>query len=374
MSCVTIWFGGGIVEGEQVQAVGVDGQLFYGLFNAASIGIALENLEGRPLVVNPALCSMLGFSEEEMCNKHCAQFSPPEDAKKDWALFEQLRAGSIDHYYLEKRFFRKDGSLIWGRLSISRMNGRASSSPLVVAMVEDITEKKAAEEKLRRSELNLQNLAGRLIQAQEDERHRVGRELHDDIGQRLALHEIDLENLRNSLAEAGQHNQAQLVSELHLKVNELARDVHDLSRDLHSSRLQFLGLPLALRELCEKISAQQRIPITLHVAELPEDMPADLALCMYRIAQEALNNVVKHSRTHEAVLELNRCGDAIVLKVRDFGVGFEPTAAQAGIGFASMRERLRMFGGELFVESVPGNRTEIVAKAKLGKASAAAAG
>jgi PAS domain S-box-containing protein len=360
------------LEGEERQAPTLDGQLFYGLFNAASIGIALENLDGRPLVVNPALCSMLGFSEEEMCDKHCVQFSPPEDAKKDWALFEQLRAGSIDHYHLEKRFFRKDGTLIWGRLSISLLNGRVNPSSLVVAMVEDITEIKAAEEKLRLSELNLQNLAGRLIQAQEDERRRVGRELHDDIAQRLALHEIDLENLRKSLAEAGQHSQAQLVSDLHLKVDELTRDVHDLSRDLHSSRLQFLGLPLALRELCEKISAQQRIPINLRIAELPETMPADLALCIYRIAQEALNNVVKHSRTHKAVIELACSEDRIVLKVTDFGVGFDPSALQAGIGFASMRERLRVFGGELFAESIPGNRTEIVARVKIEKASAAA--
>ena len=360
------------MEGEERPAPTPDGQLFYGLFNAASIGIALENLDGRPLVVNPALCSMLGFSEEEMRNKHCVQFSPPEDAKRDWALFEQLRAGSIDHYHLEKRFFRKDGTLIWGRLSISLLNDRARSSPLVVAMVEDITEKKTAEEKLQQSELNLQNLAGRLIQAQEDERHRVGRELHDDIAQRLALHEIDLENLRDSLAAAGQHSQAQLVSELHLKVDELSRDVHDLSRDLHASRLQFLGLPLALRELCEKISVQQRIPINLHIAELPGAMPADLALCIYRIAQEALNNVVKHSRTHEALIELTCSEDTIVLKVTDFGVGFDPSAPRAGIGFASMRERLRVFGGELFAESIPGNRTEIVARVKIEKASAAA--
>jgi len=365
---------GVIVESKQEQAARLDAQFFYSLFNAASIGIALENLEGQPLVVNPALCSMLGFSEEEMCSKHCVQFSPPEDATKDWALFEQLRAGSIDRYHLEKRFFRKDGTLIWGRLSISLLDGRVNPSTLVVAIVEDITEKKAAEEKLQRSELNLQNLAGRLIQAQEDERHRVGRELHDDIGQRLALHEIDLENLRDALAKAGQHSQAQLVSELHLKVDELARDVHNLSRGLHSSRLQFLGLRLALRELCDKISAQQHIPIALHIADVPEDMPADLALCMYRIAQEALNNVVKHSRTPAAVIELSRSDDTIVLKVRDFGVGFEPSAAQAGIGFASMRERLRMFGGELLVESVPGNRTEIVAKAKLEKANTGTVG
>src|SRR5216110_2369687 len=94
-------------------------EIFYDAFKASPIGIALEDIDGQPLHVNPALCSMLGFSEEEMLNKHCVEFSPPEDAGKDWALFQQLRAGSIDHYQLEKRYFRKDGSLIWGRLSIS---------------------------------------------------------------------------------------------------------------------------------------------------------------------------------------------------------------------------------------------------------------
>jgi PAS domain S-box-containing protein len=122
---------------------GPDDQLFYDAFRASPIGIAVEDFEGRPLFVNRALCSMLGFSEEEMCGKHCIEFSPPEDAEKDWALFEQLRAGATDHYHIEKRFFRRDGSLFWGRLSISVVN---RAPPLVVAMVEDITEKRTAEE------------------------------------------------------------------------------------------------------------------------------------------------------------------------------------------------------------------------------------
>ena len=121
-----------------------DTELFRDVFSASPIGIAVETLEGQPLFVNPALCSMLGFSAEEMCTKHCVQFSPPEDADKDWHLFQQLRAGLVDHYQLEKRYFRRDGSLIWGKLSISLLKGRPS--PLVVAMVEDITEKKRAEE------------------------------------------------------------------------------------------------------------------------------------------------------------------------------------------------------------------------------------
>src|SRR5215831_6865896 len=121
-----------------------EAQLFRDVFNASPIGIVLENFEGQPLFVNPAFCSFLGFSEQELRNKHCVDFSPPDDAEKDWALFQQLRAGTIDHYELEKRYFRRDGSLVWGRLIISLLKSRPS--PLVLAMVEDITDKKKAEE------------------------------------------------------------------------------------------------------------------------------------------------------------------------------------------------------------------------------------
>src|SRR6201998_4778979 len=121
-----------------------ESQLFHDVFNASPIGIAVENLEGQPLFVNPAFCRFLGFTEEELRSKHCVDFSPPEDAEKDWALFQKLRAGAIDHYQLEKRYFRRDGSVVWGRLSISLLNSRPS--PLIIAMVEDITDKKKAEE------------------------------------------------------------------------------------------------------------------------------------------------------------------------------------------------------------------------------------
>ena len=134
------------------QATLANSQLFYDAFKASPIGIALEDMDGRPLFVNPALCSMLGFSEEELLSKHCVEFSPAEDAEKDWVLFQQLQAGAIDHYQIEKRYFRRDGSLVWGRLSISLLK---HTPPLVVAMVEDITEKKKTEEALRESEERL---------------------------------------------------------------------------------------------------------------------------------------------------------------------------------------------------------------------------
>jgi PAS domain S-box-containing protein len=121
-----------------------DTQVFADVFGASPIGIVVENLDGQPLFVNPAFCSFLGFSEEELRRKHCVDFSPPEDAEKDWVLFQQLRAGVIDHYQLDKRYFRRDGSLVWGRLIISLL--KSGPSPRILAMVEDITEEKKAEE------------------------------------------------------------------------------------------------------------------------------------------------------------------------------------------------------------------------------------
>lgn len=140
-----------------------DAQLCRDVFDASPIGIVVETLEGQPLFVNPSFCSLLGFTEEELRNKHCVDFSPPEDAEKDWKLFEQLKQGLIDHDQLDNRYFRRDGSLVWGQLSLSLLNSR--SGPLVIAMVEDITDKKRAEDTLRESEegLRLAAQAGRMF-------------------------------------------------------------------------------------------------------------------------------------------------------------------------------------------------------------------
>ena len=138
---------------ESAQNATPDTRLFRDALNASPIGILVENLDGQPLFVNRAFCSFLGFTEEELRRKHCVDFSPKEDAEKDWVLFQQLRTGSIQNYQLDKRYFRRDGTVVWGRLSISLLSG--GSSPLVLAMVEDITDKKTAEDRLRESEERL---------------------------------------------------------------------------------------------------------------------------------------------------------------------------------------------------------------------------
>jgi PAS domain S-box-containing protein len=126
-------------------------QLFHYLFEQASLGIAVEDLEGKLLLANPALCSMLGYTEKELCGMSCSEFANPEDSQDDWALFQQLRAGVIDHYSMEKRYLRKDGSQIWGRLNVSLSKNGDGEPPLVFAFVEEITARRLADQELART-------------------------------------------------------------------------------------------------------------------------------------------------------------------------------------------------------------------------------
>ena len=212
----------------------------------------------------------------------------------------------------------------------------------------------------------LRNLANRLINSQEEERRRIARELHDDIGQRLSLLINELDERQRVPLALGQAGPSEDLSQLHHTATQIATDIHDLSHELHSAKLHHIGLNAALKDLCQKVSPQRHISIIFRSTGLAKDLPADLALCLFRVGQEALNNVVKHSKASEAFLEVTQEQDVIALQVRDSGIGFDATKLTDGLGFSSMRERLWMFGGDLQVRSACGNGTEIVARVRLG--------
>jgi PAS domain S-box-containing protein len=689
-----------------------DTRLFRDIFNASPLGIAVEDLDGQPLFVNPALCSLLGFSEEELRSKHCVDFSPPEDAERDWALFQQLRAGSIDRYQIEKRYFRRDGSLMWGSLSISLLE---HMPPLIVAMVQDITEKKKAEEArfrhaaivessedaiasttldgvivswnagaqrifgyteieavgqsvtilvppelpdeenkilqtlkaggrieqfetvrvtkagkrinvslsispikdstgrimgcsgiarditarrqaedvLRESEErfrlaaragkmyaydwnaktnevvrspefvevlglakpeplsdgqflngihpddrsrflaeigsltpekpnrdityrflsprggivwlkssghalfdgdgNLQKVVGmvtdvteqklnedrlreyekavetaeemiavvdreyrylianrnylkmrnmtaqqvigrfahevlnrgvfeavvkdkldecfqgrvvryeikyaypeigerdvfvsyfpiegtgeidgvvciarditeqkqaeqalasvsrKLIEAQEQERARIARELHDDFSQRIALLAVNLEGVRQGLVTS-EGAAKRRIEEACQRVAELGSDIQALSHQLHSSKLEYLGLEVAAASFCKEFSMGQNVETRFHSEDIPKEIPAETALCLFRVLQEALQNASKHSGTKQFEVSLKGSLHEIDLTVHDPGVGFDAESVMSGqgLGLTSMRERLKLVGGKLSIDS-----------------------
>jgi PAS domain S-box-containing protein len=467
-----------------------EGQLFGDLFNASPIGIAAETLDGQILFVNPAFSSMLGFSEEELRSKRCVDFSPPEDAEKDWALFQQLRAGFIDHYQLEKRYFRRQGSLVWGNLSISLL--KSYPSPLVLAIVQDVTAKKTAEEALlrvnrtleaqasvlqsreellgifvkkvpagvamldremrylqvsdrfcsdysldpaqvlgrshyevfpdvpdrwkeihrralegetlraeedrwdreeqtvwvrwevrpwrnaegpiggivifaeditRRKQMEeaLSSLSRKLIESQEQERARIGRELHDDISQRLSMLAIELEQLRNNPMEISGR-----LQELREEAMAISVDVQALSHELHASKLEYLGVVSGMKSWCREFGERQKMKIEFS-SDVSSPVPFEIGLSLFRVLQEALHNIVKHSGVDRAEVQLLQQSNEIQLRVKDSGRGFDVEEAKRGhgLGLTSMKERLQMVEGLLSIESRQQEGTTVHARVPL---------
>jgi PAS domain S-box-containing protein len=328
-------------------------QLFHYLFAQASLGIAVEDLEGKLLLANPVLCSMLGYREDELCGMHCSDFAHPKDSEDDWALFQQLCAGAIDRYSLEKRYVRKDGGQFWGRLNVSLWrDGDGGESPLAFAFVEDITDRKL-------TELALASVSRRLIEAQELERLRISRELHDDIAQRVALLAIELGQLQeNPFQTRGR------IAELQKQTAEIAADIQSLSHELHSSKLQFLGLAAATKSFCQEFETQQKVAITFRTDDLPTALPPDISLCFFRVLQESLRNAAKHSSVCHFEVRLWGTSNEIHLTVSDSGVGFDNEVAKAsrGLGLISMEERLKMLNGTFSIESRPHLGTTIHAR------------
>jgi PAS domain S-box-containing protein len=343
------------------------------LFSQASIGIALESIEGRILEVNPAFCSMLGYSPEEVTSGTCERLSHPEDEKVEQALFQELRQHLRSSYSLQKRFFRKNGSEMWGQVNVSLLDRNGGSVPLVIGMVSDITEQKAAEAAIYQRDKELQRLAGHLMEAQEEERRRISRELHDDIGQRVSLLACELDLKAREKGSKHENKNVALHPEVREELNAIATDIHKLSHELHSASLQSGGIKVALKDVCAKYASSYHLEVDLRTEGVASNLPPDVALCLFRVAQEALANVVKHSRTKKVLVKLSQDSERVRLTVRDSGVGFDPSVKTQGLGLTSMRERLRFCGGLLSVKSVPNRGTEVVAEVATEKVLAAAA-
>jgi len=234
-----------------------------------------------------------------------------------------------------------------------------------VIIVRDVTEA------WRASELN-RDLAGRLIASQEDERHRIARELHDDVSQKIALLAIGIDQLAATLpAEQSRFR------ELSDRAGEIATDIHDLSHELHPSKLQTLGLVDSLQLLCRDVARQGTVDVVFKRDIVPQDVEPNVALCLYRIAQEALHNVVRHSSARHAEVRLSGDAEYLVLQVSDSGVGFDAKRGRwEGLGLASMRERAAFLKGQLAVHTFPGGgtrlgvRVPIVAPARASSAAA----
>ncbi len=263
------------------------------------------------------------------------------------AIYDKKR----DYFELEYEFMSGTDQR-WSLLSMTPLKGNYSG---VVVSHQDITERK-------RHELAIQDLSGRLISAQEQERSRIARELHDDINQQVAMLAIEIQQLEQILPEGSPENH-QKIQALWRKAHILSTDIQHISHRLHSAKLEHLGITAALRGLCDEFSAQHKIKTDFQFHQMPPRLNGEISLSLFRVAQESLHNVAKHSRASKVRMELALTGGLLVLRVSDDGVGFDPNAAgsRTGLGMVSMNERIRLVGGSLSVVSKASLGTQVEA-------------
>lgn len=220
--------------------------------------------------------------------------------------------------------------------------------------------RKRADLELRDREASLRTLSGRLIRAHEEQRTLLARELHDDLTQRIARLAIDAGRLEQGAADAATAEQMRSVRDGLMRLSE---DVHALSYRLHPTVLEDLGLAAALESECDRVSRQGSLRAALNLAGLPASIPREAALCLFRVAQEALRNAVRHANARTAEVSLRALDGGLQLAVHDDGVGFEPARERGrpSLGLASMRERAELLRGEFDIESAPGQGTTVVA-------------
>jgi PAS domain S-box-containing protein len=347
---------------------------FRQVIETAPTGMLLVGGDGAIAMVNAQVEKLFGHGRDELVGR------PVELLLPDWAKGTRLIDGVVGEaapacrptgFGQDQAGRRKDGSDFPVEVGVSPL--RTSRGLFVLASVIDLTDRRRAEQEVRAGQRELRALTGRLLEAQELERRRIARELHDDVNQELALLAIEAELMARPAAGAPPAGAAG-ARELAARLKQLSSAVHDLSHQLHPSKLEHVGLVAAVKGLCKELRQGHGLEVEFAHHPEPGAIPQEVALCLYRIVQEALRNVLRHSGTCRAAVSLIGEAGGVCLCVSDDGRGFDPRAAGAGLGLVSMRERLHLVGGEITIDSRRSGGTRIRVRVPLATAAPADVG
>ncbi|MDH5245475.1 MAG: PAS domain-containing protein [Betaproteobacteria bacterium] len=327
--------------------------------DAANLGLWAWEVESDEIWITSQGRTLFGFAATERIdrNRFFAAVHPDDREFVRQAVADSLRADA--DYEREYRTMLPDGKTRWVAVRGNVERDDAHRAVRVRGVAMDITARKEAEEAAN-------TLSGRLIHAQEAERTRLARELHDDLNQSLALLAVELELFGQKPPPAGRAFTGRM-QELAAMVRNLSSGVHRLSHELHPAKLEQLGLVAAVRGFCRELGAAHRLEIEFEPHEVPRSLPDDIALCVYRVVQEGLQNVVKHSGANGAKVELTASENELCIVVSDHGRGFDAAkkASYSSLGLVSMRERVRLVRGNISIESRRGEGTRIRAQVPL---------
>lgn len=326
--------------------------------DTAPVMIWMSGVDKLCTFFNLGWLSFTGRSFESELGNGWAEGVHPEDLRG--CLETYIRAfDRRESFSMEYRLRRHDGEYRWildQGVPIFKADGSFAG---YIGSGMDVTGRKLAEEALSR-------VSQRLIEAHEEERTRIARELHDDINQRIGLLAANLHHLKQSLPSSAAAFRPE-IEEAGKQLVELGRDIQSLSHRLHSSKLELLGLTAAAASFCKDCSNLHKVDIDFHAESIPEDLSAEISLCLYRVLQEALQNATKHSGARHFKVSLRGEANDIDLTVQDSGIGFELEDAirGRGLGLSSMQERLKLVNGQLFIESKLQQGTTVQARVPL---------
>ena len=261
-------------------------------------------------------------------------------------LLSILAAACLAYYFAPPIFSLR----VHDPLNISAILAFLTTSFVISRLVSEVRTK---------SETALSSVNRKLVEAEERERNRIARDLHDDIGQRLALLAVELDQLQQDLPDSFEPRSR--ITALQEQIVEISTDVHAISHELHSSKIEYLGIAATMKGFCREFAKDQKAEVDFKSSDLTGVVPPEISFCLYRVLQESLHNAAKYSQVRQFEVELFETADAIHLKVHDAGIGFDPKLAMQGLGLGltSMEERTKMVNGKLSVASQPGAGTTI---------------
>ncbi len=331
--------------------------------------IVILDRAGRIIGFNRACQEISGYSFREVKGRALWDFLlPPEEVDESKGAVARILEGAHPARTYERTWVCKDASrrvIAWS--AIVRL-GADDGVRQIIGTGIDITRRKLDADALRRSEDQLRRLTANLITAQEEERKRVARELHDDVNQRMAMLANEVSTLEQTAPASARLLRKQLRS-LRERVDQLSDDLRNAAHRLHPSALEHFGVVAAIESHCSDFMKLHGIQVKLTHRSVPKSIPMEVALCLYRVTQECLNNVAKHSGAREAAVAIEKREGDIFLSITDNGTGFDPglVADQNGLGIVGIRERVRLVDGTVLIHSQPARGTQIEVRVPLTK-------
>jgi PAS domain S-box-containing protein len=328
---------------------------FRNYFELPLIGTAVMSPEKEWIAVNDRFCEIVGYSREELSQRNWTRLTHPDDLAACTDQFDRVLTGEIDGYALDKRYLRKDGTIVWAVIANRCVRKPDGGVSYLCGAVLDITDRKRAEIELQESNKRLRQLSRDLLRTQDQERRRIARELHDSTSQLLAALSMNLSRLRHPALEPDRKSEA--LSEALDLARACSEEIRTVTYLLHPPLLDEFGLAGALRSYTQGFQERTGIQVEIQMAADFGRLSREVESTLFRIFQEGLANIHKHSGSRLAVVRLERRGDEVKLTIQDWGKGFPVALRQAagfahfGVGIMGMRERAEQLGGRLEIDS-----------------------